>query len=79
MSVACAVPRCSDKGESYTFKAATAIERRRADACYTIGNRYARKSATAIKRIRAYALYTSVQRNDAVFTSQNQGSATCFN
>ena len=57
MSVACAVLRFSDKGYSYTFKSATAIERIFADACYTVGNCHARKSATASERIFADACY----------------------
>ena len=44
--------------KDYTRKAATAIERPIAYACYTIGNRYARKTATAIERPIAYACYT---------------------
>ena len=70
---------CISAFDLYTRKTATVIERRRAYACYTIGNRYARKAATARERIRADAFNTSVRRNYAVFTSQNQGSATCFN
>ena len=57
MSIACAVLRCTDKWNGYTFKRATAPERRRADNCYTVGNCYARKAATTKKRRRADTCY----------------------